>query len=393
MSREIATGIDVGTSYIKTVIAEKTANEASPRILGCGISASEGLRKGFVVNPHEVAIAIKNSVQKAQDASGISVKQALISADGSGLSGKRSKGSIIVSRADREITRNDMDRALEQSKIQLNQSSSSYFLNKDILHNFPVSYRIDNEIVIGEPLGAKGEKLEVETLFITSPTQYLNNLVKSIELAGITVEDIVAAPWAMSHALLNQKEKEVGCLLVNIGGDTSSVIVFEDGSPASLESFPFGSNHITYDIAKGLQVLLEEAEQLKISYGSDASLKRKLGTIVESRLNDIFELADGHLRQIKSGGILPAGVILTGGGANLINIEDIARKALALPSQLGQIKIAENNNEDNSNPVWSVAYGLCCARLDGESGANSVSKKLLPSVKGALSKAVRIFLP
>ncbi|MBU1091609.1 cell division protein FtsA [Patescibacteria group bacterium] len=396
MSRKIATGIDIGTSYIKTVIAEKRDGEAGPRVLGCGISSSEGLRRGFVINPCEVSVAIKNSLKKAQDSAGITVKQAFISADGVGILGKRSKGSIIVSRTDREVTKDDIERALQQSKIQLNQNSSSYFLNKDILHNFPISYKIDNELIIGDPLGVKGEKLEVETLFITSSTQYLNNLVKSVELSGVTVEDIAAAPWAMSHALLNQKEKEVGCLIINIGGDTSSVIVFEDGSPISVESFPIGSNHITYDIAKGFQVLLDEAEQLKISsYGSDLSLKRKLNTIVESRLNDIFELTGEHLRQIRNNGILPAGVILTGGGANLNNIEEIARKSLELPSRLSQPMFSENNkgNSDMINPVWSVAFGLCCAKLEGKNGSTVMNRKILPGVRGVFSKLARTFLP
>lgn len=392
MARELVMGIDIGSSAVKTVIAEKNKDSASPSILGAGISQSHGLRKGSVINPHDVSLAIKNSVKKAQAKTGINIKQAFISIGGSELNGIRSKGSIAVSRADREISENDVKRAIHQSEVQLGRNASSYLLNRDVVHFFPMSYRVDEEQIIGDPVGLKGEKLEVETLFITSPNQHLNSLIKSVELAGITIQDIIADSWAMSHILLSQKEKEVGCFLINIGGETTTLMVLEEGGPVSMEISPIGSNHITYDIAQGFQVLLDEAEQLKISYGSDSATKKRLSAIIEPRLKDIFELAENHLTKIKRVKLLPGGIMLTGGGANLPGIEEIAKKSLKLPVQLNRLNLSGDTKNDFTNPVWSVALGLCFMGLNqqiGSTGPNGIGGK----TKNKMLKWFKNFLP
>ncbi|MBU1178844.1 cell division protein FtsA [Patescibacteria group bacterium] len=387
MTREIIMGIDVGTSSVKTIIAEKNKSDAAPYILGAGISPSHGLRKGVIINTQDVAIAIKNSVKNASKNLNNKPRQAFVSINGIGIDGIKSKGSVVVSRADHEISENDLKRVISQSEEQLKRSSSPYILNREILHTFPLSYRIDNETIIGDPAGMKGGKLEVETLFITVPSQHLSNLLKSVDMAGITVEDIVADPLAMSHAILNKKEKEVGCLLVSIGGDISSLIVFEEGNPISLEILPIGSNHITYDIAQGFQVLLEEADQLKMNYGNDLATKKKLNTIIVPRLNDIFELIENHLVKIKRTKLLPAGIIISGGGANLSGIDEIAKSSLKLPTRLSRPSLSAIND-----PVWSVALGLCYAGFGEKNnsiGAGGIGSK----AKNLFSRCIKNLLP
>ncbi|MFC1751608.1 cell division protein FtsA [Patescibacteria group bacterium] len=387
MARDIVMGIDIGTSVVKTVIAERQEDSITPRILGYGASPAHGLRRGFIVDQNDVALAVKNSVNKAHKNIDSRIRRAYVAIEGIGIDGIRSKGSIVASRADNEITENDLKRAVSQCETQLGRSSSSYLLNREIVHSFPLIHKVDEEVVTGSPVGMKGEKLEVEALFITSPVQHFNNLIKTMDIAGITIEDIIAAPLANSHILLNKKEREVGCLLVNIGGDTSSMMVFEEGTPVSIEVFPIGSNHITYDIARGFQILLDEAERLKLSYDVDASMKRKLTSIIEPRLNDIFELIGGHLNKIQRTGLLPAGIILTGGGANLSNVESVAKKTLTLPSQLSQAKLSGCYNDPLIDPSWSVALGLCSSALNegdstmscsgGISGFGTKTKKML----------------
>jgi len=391
-NNETVMGIDVGSATVKTIIAEKREGEALPYVLSAVSSPSHGLRKGCVINQRDVAIAIKNSVRKAQQAANTNIRQAFISISGAGLESIRSKGSIAVSRADHEITENDLKRALSQSEAQLTRISSSYLLNREIIHSFPIFYKIDDESVIGSPLGMKGEKLEIETLFITSPSQYLNNLLKSLEIAGITTEDIFADSWAVSHALLKQKEKEVGCIVINIGGDTSSIITFEESSPISLEVLPIGSNHITYDIARGFQILLDEAELLKISYGSDITTKKKLSNIIEPRLNDIFELVENHLGKIKRSKLLPAGIFLTGGGANLYGIDEVARKTLQLPVQSKSPNYPGMPSSQNNDPTWSVALGLCHAALDKNNGL-SLPKGIFSKTQKTVLKVFKHLLP
>ncbi len=382
-------GIDVGTNTVKTVVAERRGDESVPRILATGVSPSHGLRKGFIINYEDVSASIKNSAKQALEKTNVAIKEAFVSIDGGGLEGIRSKGSIVVARADNEITENDVKRAQNQSEAQLNRSSSSYLLNREILHTFPISYKIDDEEIIGDPVGMKGEKLEVETLFATDHSQQVNFLVKSIESAGIKVEDIVAAPWAASYAVLNRKEKEVGCVLLNIGGDASSIIVFEEGGPVSMEILPIGSNHITYDIARAFQVLLNEAEELKISYGNDPAARRRLSSVIEPRLNDIFEFVGNHLNKIQRNGLMPGGIILTGGGANILGADEVAKKILKLPSQLSQNKMPENFGGEAADPLWSTAIGLCCIGLGDKDSLGKAGSK----VKKTLLKWIKNFVP
>jgi cell division protein FtsA len=394
MARKIITGIDIGSSTVKTVIAEANADEKQINVLGTGISPSHGLRKGYVINPNDVAFAIEKSVEEAQENSGLTIRNAFVSIGGIGLQAIASKGTVIIARADHEITEKDLERAIEQSEIQLNRASN-HLLNRTIIHRFSLWHKIDGNLALGDPVGMKGEKLETETLFITCLNQHLANLIRSLELSKTRIEDIIAAPWAMSHQLLNQKEKEVGSLLLDIGGDTSSIIVFEESKPISLETLPLGSNHISYDIARGFQVSLNEAEQLKISYGKDPFLARKLDNIIEPRLKDIFELVEKHLSRIKRSQLLPAGIILTGGGANLLKIEEIAKKSLGLPVQIGRPKFIKNAEDPIcKNPVWSIALGLCLVGFLDEGGSNLATVGgLMTKIKSTLSKCVKIFLP
>ena len=174
--------------------------------------------------------------------------------------------------------------------------------------------------------------------------------------------------------------------------DTSSLMVFEEGSPVSLEIFSIGSNHITYDVAQGFQILLDEAEQLKTSYGSDSSVKRKLHTIVEPRLNDIFELVENHLNKIKRNKLLPAGIILTGGGSNLLGIDDMAKSSLQIPAQLTTSNFSGDPKEILSDPIWSVALGLCLTGMD-DKVSNPDSRGLGSKTKKTLMRLFKNFLP
>ena len=299
----------------------------------------------------------------------------------------------MVSRADHEITENDLKRAINQSKTQLSRNSSSYLLNREILHHSPILYKVDDDQIIGSPVGMRGEKLETETLFTTVLSQHLNSLIKSFDIAGITIEDITSDSWATSHALLSRKEKEVGCLLVNIGADTSSLVVFEEGGPISLEIFPIGSNHITYDIARGFQILLDEAEELKIAYGSDPATKRKLSTIIEPRLNDIFELVENHLSKIKRDQLLPAGIILTGGGSNLTGMEEIAKNSLKLPVRTSSPNLPEGFKNNLNDPTWIVAWGLCLVGNNEKNDIYDNNIRIFSKIKKPITNILKNFLP
>ncbi|MEW5908061.1 MAG: cell division protein FtsA [Patescibacteria group bacterium] len=398
MARKIITGIDVGTSRIKVVVAEQKG-DTNLNILGLSQKNSEGIRRGYVVDSEEVSSNIKSTIRALEKSNSIpQIKQASIAIGGIGLSSLRSKGSIVISRADGEITDYDIKRVLNQCEANLTNVS-----NKQIIHEIPLLFKIDNSIVQGRPVGMKGSKLEAETLYITVLNHHLNDLIKSIESADISVDDIVASPLAASAVVLNTHQKEVGCVLANIGANTISIVVFEENRPISLEVFSIGSTHITNDIALGLQIPLDEAEKIKLEFNAGSSHpKKQLANIIEARLNDVFELIESHLKKINRNRLLPAGIILTGGGSNLFSLEEIARSSLKLPAKVASPLSLQNiginisgmyKDQVINDPRWSVAVGLCVINLKENFMEGSDLKQFKGGIKLALKKVFRIFLP
>ena len=223
-----------------------------------------------------------------------------------------------------------------------------------------------------------------------------------MESAGVSVDDVVASPLAASYSALTRHQKEVGCVLANIGAGTVSIVVFEEDTPISLEVFPIGSTHITNDIALGLQIPLDEAEKIKIEYDTSSPIsKRKLNDIIEARLNDIFELIESHLKKINRNGLLPAGIILTGGGSGLFSLEDIAKASLNLPAKVATpitlnnngVKITGNYKDQVLNdPGWSVALGLCLAEMQDRANER-IGRGPFGGIKSVFKKLGRMFLP
>jgi cell division protein FtsA len=218
---------------------------------------------------------------------------------------------------------------------------------------------VDGKVVLGRVLGLKGLKLEAKVLFITCLEPHISDLIDAIEEAGIDVIDVVASPIAASFVTLSKPQKMAGCVLANIGAETLSIVVFENNIPISLEVFPIGGRDITNDIALGLKVALEEAESIKLGGITQLSYPRKkLEEIISARLSDMFELIETHLKKIDRSGLLPAGIIITGGGSYISSIEDTARSILRLPSRIASLKIGDGKIQIKDSS-WSVAYGLC----------------------------------
>ncbi len=359
MSSAIITGIDIGTYHIKVVISNsKEKNEKGfPKIIGVGSAESRGLRHGYIINMQDAVESIKKAISEAEKRANIKVKRAFISVGGIGLSSITSSSSVIITRADSEITALDIRKVQEQCEKDIPPAMS---LNKKIIHSIPLHFKIDGKIALGKPEGMKGNKLEVKTLYIASLEHHLNDIIQAVEEAGISVQDVMASPIAASLVTLTKTQKIAGCVLANIGAETVSIAVFENNIPVSLEIFPIGSTDITNDIALGLKVPLEEAEQIKIGAITGSSYPRKkLEEIVSARLSDIFELIEAHLKKIGRNGLLPAGIIITGGGSGLSNIEDLAKIALRLPSRIGAAGLGLSEKQSYKDSTWAVAYGLC----------------------------------
>ena len=389
MADRIVTGIDVGTYQVKVVIVrhpKKSGAKSLPKIIGTGFAESRGLRHGYIINESDVVKSVRNAVGQAEQAAGIEVRRAYLSIGGIGLDEIHSHGEVITSRADSEISSIDTEKAIADSEERIQDK----IINRKIIHAVPLSYTVDNQPVYGRPHGMKGTKLEVESLFITCFEQHLNDLVEAIEHTGIAVEDVMASPLAGSLVMLTKAQKRAGCVLANIGAETVSIVVFENGIPISLKVFPIGSTDITNDIALGLKIPLEEAEKIKRGSISSANYsKRRLDEIISARLSDIFELVDVHLKKIKRDGLLPAGVIITGGGSGVATIEDLARASLRLPSRIATLDPGQNGKIRDAS--WAVAYGLC---IWGVSGAEEESGiKLAKRTGNSLLNWFKQFLP
>ncbi len=358
MARNITTGIDIGTYQVKVVVTElfKENGKNIPRILGTGIAESKGLRHGYIINTDDVTESVALAVAQAEKGSGISIKRAYISVGGVGLSGVISIGQTVVSRADLEISELDLAKVNDACEAEI---PPALIQNRRILHAIPVSYKIDSKMVLGNrPLGMRGSKLEAKMLFITCLEPHLADLMYAVDRAGIEVIDVLASPIAASVVTLTKAQKIAGCVLANIGAETISLVVYENNIPISLEVFPIGSTDITHDIALGLKVPIEEAENIKMGVVTQTSVPRKkLEEIVNARLSDMFELIEAHLKKIGRNGMLPGGIFISGGGSGIGTIEDFAKASLKLPSKIAQINLGEKSRLGDS--TWSVAYGLC----------------------------------
>ena len=366
----IIAGIDVGTSQIKVAVirAPQSNKERSlPQLIGTGFAECRGMRNGYIVNEHDVAKSIKAAVANAEKNIGLPIKRAFVSIGSIGIDEIESTGEIIPARADSEVTDHDIEKVTQDSEDRIVEQIP----NRRILHAIPLRYRVDGELVLGKPNGMRGTKLEVDTLFITTYEQHLQELTKAVEQAGVSVEDVMAAPLAASFVLVNKAQKRAGCVLANIGAETVSIVVFEDFLPISVKIFPIGSADITNDLALGLKIPIEEAEKAKRGGMTSTTVpKKKIDEIMSARITDIFELIDNHLKKIKKDGLLPAGIILTGGGSNLLITQDIAKQTLNLPARFANLEFNKNTKIKDSS--WTVAYGLCLLGASGDDERSTV---------------------
>lgn len=336
---------------MQTVVAERRKGDV-PRVLGVGIASSSGVRRGVIVDLDEATNSIRQSVQEAERASGVPIKTAWLGVGGIHISVSSSRGVVAVSRADGEISPEDARRAIAAAETFVARNP-----NKGILHIIPRDFKVDNESGIKDPIGMHGVRLEVDTLIIECSTPFLKNLFKCVEGAGLSIQEYIFSPFAASCAVLTKRQKELGVMLLDVGGGTASFMIFEEGTPIHAGVIPIGGNHITNDVAIGFRTHIDVAERIKIAHGSclPAELpkrdsirlaefipeetavysKRELAEIIEARLGDIFELLQKELKKIGRLQLLPAGVVLVGGSSLVPGMVEFTRREIKLPVELG----------------------------------------------------------
>ena len=400
MARQISTGIDIGTSEVRVVIAEifQDNGKSTPRIIGTGSSESRGVYRGYVTNVTEAAKSLEIALRQAEKTAGIKVKNAFVGASGIGLGSVVSTASVTVSKADMEITEKDLEAATEAATALIPATAS---INRKILNTIPIEYKIDGKTVWGQALGLKAQKLEVRALFITCLEHHLTDLFSAVEEAGVEVSDVVASPLATSLVTLTKKQKRAGALLADMGAETLSIMVFENNNILSLEVFGVGGNDITNEIALGLKISPENAEELKIGHDRGLSYpKKKLEEIISSRLREVFGSVDNHLKSIGRNALLPAGIVIAGGSASLTGIKTVAENSLKLPSQLAEVYFGDASEGRIKNRTWATACGLALFGLSAEEGSGSIDLTRNPEIKrqgrrwwAILKRSMRQFLP
>jgi len=384
------TGIDIGTYHVKVVIAAPPETADLPmRVLGTGTAASRGMRHGYIIDKKEAARAVREALDRASASAKVKVSSARVSVGGIGLEEIRSSGELTLTPSGGIVTDAMMDRVLRESE----KRATSRLTNRSILHCIPLEFRLDGAKIWGAPQGLQGTKLSVDTLLVTVLSQHHDDLIEAVEAAGVEVEGVMAAPLAAALVTLTRSQKVAGVVLANIGAETLSIIVFDEDTPISVKVFPSGSSSITEKIALSFQIPLPEAESLKRGgvIGSDIS-EKKMQVIVVSQLKDLYTLVEAHLKSIGRHRLLPAGIVITGGGSGLSSASEVARMVLRVPSQIAQIGYLPRSSSVDA--TWSVAYGLCrWAYGEDISGKTSTLGEVFGNAWDSLKQGVRSLLP
>ncbi|MFA4975096.1 MAG: cell division protein FtsA [Candidatus Paceibacterota bacterium] len=387
MIRNISIGIDMGSTTTRVVVAEFLKGEKNPKIIGIGESETKGIRHGYVVDISSAVISLKNALGVAEKNSGLKIRRAVISIGGVTLRGDMTNGMCIISKADGEVTKLDVNKTIEDCENNINLN------NRKTIKIFPISFKLDGKEILGRPEGMIGTKLETKTLFVTCSNSHFEDLLEVVTLAGIEPIDIVAAGEAESRIALSEKQKIVGGAIVNIGSETVSLSVFENKTLVALHTFSIGGADITNDIALGMKISLEDAERFKLGNITEDYSKKKLDEIIEARLSDIFELLENYLKKIKRNELLPAGIVFVGGGANIPTLEDFSKFNLKLPSKIAATEIFGNIKTKLRDPSWFTVLGLIMYPDDDDSYSESSLKVFFKKIMIILKSNIKQLMP
>jgi cell division protein FtsA len=351
MKGSTAVGLDVGSSNIRAVILQNFEDEERPRVMGIGIAPSFGIRRGVVADVDETIRSVNEALKNAERTSGIPITRVISSVGGNHIRYQESQGVVAIAKADGEITQDDVMRSLTAAE------TISLPSNTEIIHVIPRNFVVDDQKDIKDPIGMNGIRLEVNAVLILGATPVIKNLSKCVYQAGVEIDDMVFSGLAAARAAFNKRQKELGVILIDLGGGTTNFVVYEEGELVQVGVIPIGGGHITNDVAIGLRTSIDVAEKVKINYGSalpgeinkkdtinlaeidqseEGEISRHhVAEIIEARLEEIFNLIDKELRKTGRSGMLPAGAVFVGGGAKLPGVVDLSKKILRLPAQTG----------------------------------------------------------
>ncbi len=408
MKDNLITGLDIGSTAIRMVVGERPKNEPKIRIIGAVEGPSKGISKGVVVDVDDAISAISSVLEKTERMIGNPINRAWVGINGSHITTTETRGIAAVSKVNGEIREADVERVIENAK------SVSVPPNFEILHVIPKSFTVDSQTGIKDPVGMTGIRLEVEAQIIQGLSAQIKNLTNCVYRTSLEIDDLVLSILATSESVLTGRQKDLGVVVVNLGGRTTSMAVFEEGDLLHTAVIPVGSDHITSDINLLFRISVDTAEKIKVREGSCLSKefkrhdemkfsaiggieegyfsKKQVCEVIEARVEEIFEYVDKELKKIGKSGRLPAGVVITGGGAKLDGVVEIAKRALHLPASIGYPHDLVSSLDKVSDPSFTTAVGLV---LWGDSVVNKSGGRVAPSpfasFGGAVSGIRKIF--
>ncbi len=366
-------GLDIGTTKVSVVVGEVDLN-GEIEIIGIGNHPSHGLKRGVVVNIEKTVDSIQNAVEKAERMSGHVIKEVLVGIAGGHIKGMNGHGMVTL--REKEVTPKDIERVIESANALLIPAE------REIIHAIAQDYTVDRESGIKDPVGIHGLKLEADVHIVTGDVTAARNIIKCIEMSGVVSVDMVLEQIASSEAVLTQDEKEIGVAMIDFGGGTCDIAVFMNGSVKYTESITLGGDHLDRDIAFGLSVPLPEARKLKENYGVAASkpnempsderievksasghvpkhiFKRDLTTIIQLRMEEIFALIKKEFSKQGFAGMLPAGVVLTGGSSKIREMATLVERVLDMPVRIGIPRDVNGLTDIITDPIYSTGVGL-----------------------------------
>ena len=377
MKQQILAALDIGTKSLKIAVG-KVGEDGILEILGTATEPSFGVRKSVVVRPEETAKHIATLVRRAEQITSFRIQEVFVSLGGSRLFAVSSHGLVAVSRADNNISKEDVDRVIQAAQ------TFSLSHNQEILDVYPTQYIVDGEKGIREPIGMRAVRLETDVIAVCFFSPDLKNLTDAVLEADLEIAGVVPSPLAAATALLSSQEKEMGIAVVELGAGTTSLAVFEEGDLQHIAVLPVGAENITHDIAIGLRIEHDLAERIKTEFGTCLGSKGKrteklellngevftfsskfVTHIIEERVKEILQLLNKELKKLGKQGQLPGGVVLCGGGAKLPKIEEFAKKELKLSVRIGTLRNITTMEQD---PAFLGVFGLLLKAAQGEEG-------------------------
>lgn len=407
-SPETVVGLDIGSSKVTAIAG--TIQDGMIQVVGVGMAPNSGIRRGMIVDIEDTVSAISGAMDQAERASGLQFEHAFVGVGGTQIAVHEAKGVVAVSRADGEIAESDVARVLEAARIVAVPP------NREILHVIPSNFAVDGQRGIKDPLGMTGVRLEVEAQVVTSANSAIRNLVKAVDQADLEPTELVFNPLATAKTMLTKRQKESGVLLVDIGAGTTSMILFEEGEMVHAAVLPIGSMHITNDIAIGLRISLDAAEKIKIKHGAaskdrikesemiplssyepdekEKTERKYLVEIIEARLNEIYSMIRDELRKVGKDGMIPAGVVLCGRGAQLEGLVEYTKEYLHLPAAFGTPIMEVTGLVDQlDDPGYATAIGLMLWGIEDARTTSKGSQRVqMHKVGGDLVKRARHIL-